>query len=308
MVDMNKTELIEKAILDAVMAVDVPPTARETAMPLVESYIERWAGQDSGEITLGVEVPFTLLVGGNTLYLGFLDHLFQTDNLPLGIGEFKSIREPSRWFKERIWVVEKLRAPQTLLYALAGFHGDLFYGGGWHSGSGRSPAVRFRGVSKGKNHECWPEKELLYRPNSEQLTNIYRALTAKGETISALKNRVGGAITPWQLPGYQCTQYNKLCEFYEKFCQKLNPPQGWGTIKKSRAECKPLTERIEYYKELCKGELSVILSKGLYDTASNCLEKYRIISFKHGEIQSNLNMQIGIAFHAGVGGYHGALM
>lgn len=305
-------------ILDVVLALDIPPTAKETAMPLIEAWAEQFGEYDSGHKTLAVECPFYIVLenrpDAKTVVVGVIDRVAQADDVVFGC-EWKTTKEPSKnkdgsdskWWNEDKWMESMLDGAQIPIYALGLKIGVLLQNSErWNEQPSVSAPVPImvRAAIKSSDPRWWPENhDPIFEISKARLNATKNALINKANAIRGMRRT---DILPWALTGNHCTQFNRKCEFY-KNCLKSNSPTGIPTSlmnphNPGSAALKHALAAVGHFdmdKALLDSSL-VVLSYSSYTLASQCMEKFRIITGSLGSEEESIALQTGTAFHSGI--------
>ncbi len=309
-------------ILDAILATDVSPTAREAGAPLVEAWVERWAEHDARVETVLVESGFQIWLDDDLLVIGVQDRIARDDNGIFGC-EWKTAKEPKRnkagcdsaWWNEHVWIEEITNGPQVGIYALA-LNRGMYYEQDGVQGirfNVQNPRILVRAAVKSSPVRFWPERgpAMFQYPNA-LLDDIANGLRAKAVAIRALR---AAGIVPWQLTGKHCFPYQAPCPYLEKLCSQHIHPNIHPIHPILNADAAQQTAALAPFDpgdpaarlalpHIPAGKLRnpnlVILSASSYETASNCLEKYRLVSGALAEKEKSIAMETGTVLHAGV--------
>src|ERR1700688_737427 len=248
---------INDAILDsitaAVNALNIPATAKIKGLELIEAWIQQAAAFDAQFPTVGVELPFFILLDEYTVVVGVQDRV-ALDAAGLFGCEWKSTKGTTKFWNEDKWVASMLRGQQMSVYGLAQREGYF----SWPNVDRASGLICGIDVPN-ENHEmimgqtlgmlgttiggCYP----LWRPKVKKPRIMIRAITKEtpsviwptsgpgdaifeiskkrlDDTRAALVNRAAVIRTmrlskrvPWQLTGMHCEDRfsHEMCPFYE---------------------------------------------------------------------------------------------
>jgi hypothetical protein len=305
-------------VIGALLEAPVSPSARESAAPLIEKWIEVWGEKDAQDKTVAVECGFHIWVDSDTLVIGVQDRIAE-DSAGFKGCEWKTAKEPKKyangndtpWWNEGVWLREISEGPQIAIYALAMKRGIYFPKQGNPfklSVGGKNPRVLVRAVVKSSPPRFWPSDsgQSVFEFTPSHLAAVEGALLAKAVTIRALRKQTN---KPWQLPGKHCFEFGRECQFFEKYCGAHQAPvlPGKNLFFNPSDPAYQLALPYVGKDELANPEL-VILSASSYQLASSCLEKFRIISGAVGGKDESLALDVGSAFHAGVGEFYKILM
>jgi len=333
-----ETRYKPKAILDTLIKLDAPATAKETAAPLIEAWAHKFEEEANNQTVLAVEALGFLWLDKLTLLVGMMDKIAEIQNGtgPLIFGsEWKTMKEPKRnkdgqfsaWWNEDKWLEEISLGPQIGIYALMLHEGTFVipglakklyrkvYDGATNVGSlyntlsgvtlwtPKVPTkvhMQVRAVLKCDPPEFWPTKEEdgIIQFDRPRLDSIRSALLAKADAIRAMRK---SGLTPWQVPGKHCFPYNRKCEFLEEHCSQSHHPVGMGLLIEkpdpgfNALKFAGLNDLLDVDPRI------VVFSASSYQTASNCLEDYRLKMSIPGTGEENINLQTGTCFHEGIG-------
>lgn len=314
-------ELNTEAILQEILALDVPPTAKEAGAALVEAWITEHFEEDQQLTWLAVEMGFFMWLDARTLIIGVQDAVAQDSVAPFGC-EWKSAKEPkknrdgrdSAWWNEEKWLNEISRGPQLAIYALALNRGTYVENDKKQpiQFNLQNPRIRVRAAVKSNPVRFWPEDpdfaSGVYQFPNEALEDIKNGLLAKADTVRCARR---SGVTPWQLTGKHCHPFgeNYPCPLFADWCSQHKHPGDMlpGNLKYALFDPHdPAAQLALPYisdHDLTDPDL-VIFSASLYDTASRCMELYRVISQSLGGKEDSQNLAIGSAMHAGLAAYH----
>jgi len=325
----------QKVIFDTLIKMDVPPTARETAAPLIEAWAHKFEEEANNQTVLAVEALGFLWLDKLTLLVGMMDKIaeIQNSNGPLVFGsEWKTMKEPKRnkdgqfsaWWNEEKWLEEISLGPQVGIYALMlhqgtfvlpgldhrytvlyeGKRGNIRGGGpGYTLWTPKVPTkvhMQVRAVLKCYTPEFWPTKEEdgIIQFDLDRLESIRSALLNKAAAVRTMRKT---GLIPWQVPGKQCFPFNRKCEFLEPNCSQSKHPKGQGLLIEKPDPGFNALKFAGINDLLDVDPRIVVFSASSYQTASNCLEDYRLKMSIPGSEEENINMQTGTCFHEGIG-------
>ncbi len=332
---METTRYKPKAILDTLIKLDAPATAKETAAPLIEAWAHTYEEEANNQTILSIEALGFLWLDKLTLLVGMMDKIAEIQNGtgPLIFGsEWKTMKEPKRnkdgqfsaWWNEDKWLEEISLGPQVGIYALMLHQGTFVLPGDDHLYTVRyegkrgniqggrpgytlwTPKVptkvhmQVRAVLKCDPPEFWPTKEEdgIIQFDEARLESIRSALLTKAAAIRAMRKT---GLIPWQVPGKQCFPFNRKCEFLEPNCSQSKHPKGQGLLIEkpdpgfNALKFAGLNDLLDVDPRI------VVFSASSYQTASNCLEDYRLKMSIPDSGEENINMQTGTCFHEGIG-------
>lgn len=281
------TAKITQVILDC----DAMPMAKELASPLVDAYLEQFDSfPDSQCETVYVEFPWQVWLDKNTVIVGVMDRIFRDERGLIGHehktkGEPRKKKDGTPWADndELTWLSEISNGIQTGIYALA--LRNAF--------SETRPRILMRACIKAYRPEFWPTKYNLgvFEYSDEYLDSIANALLSKAAQIRAARK---SGLVPWQLPGLHCTnKYRRVCEFALK-CYERQSPIGAPNYVFDPSD--PANKALEGV-DLTNPDLA-ILSSSQYQTASQCMEKYRIIAGGYYPKDKTIELDTGTVYHA----------
>jgi hypothetical protein len=333
-----ETRYKPKAILDTLIKLDAPATAKETAAPLIEAWAHTYEEEANNQTVLAVEALGFLWLDKLTLLVGMMDKIAEIQN---GTGslifgsEWKTMKEPKRnkdgqfsaWWNEDKWLEEISLGPQIGIYALMlhegtfvlpGIYTNLYaklYNGEPPKGSlSRTPGatlwtpkvptkvhMQVRAVLKCDPPEFWPTKEEdgIIQFDEDRLNSVRSALLTKAAAIRAMRKT---GLIPWQAPGKHCfSRYTGAkCEFLEPNCTQSKHPEGQGLLIEKPDPGFNALKFAGVNDLLDVDPRLVVFSASSYQTASNCLEDYRLKMSIPGSGEENINMQTGTCFHEGI--------
>ncbi len=332
-----ETRYKPKVIFDTLLKLDAPPTAKETAADLVEAWAHTYEEEANNQTVLAIEALGFLWLDKLTLLVGMMDKIAEIQNSdgPLVFGsEWKTMKEPKRnkdgqfsaWWNEEKWLEEISLGPQIGIYALMLHEGTFVVPGSLPSRSLLSnldrtkatlkagPGVtlwtpkvptkvhmQVRAVLKCYTPEFWPTKEEdgIIQFDLDRLESIRSALLNKAAAIRAMRKT---GLIPWQAPGKHCfSRYTGAkCEFLEPNCTQSKHPEGQGLLIEkpdpgfNALKFAGINDLLDVDPRL------VVFSASSYQTASNCLEDYRLRMSITGSGEENINLQTGTCFHEGI--------
>ena len=284
-----------EAVIDAIVASDASPAAKEIAAPLVEEWIQRFGAKDLECPTIAVEAPFYVWLDAGTLVVGVIDRI--TDGI-FGC-EWKTTKEGSKWWTEDRWLASLDNGSQIKVYGLA-LHKGKFGLTGWMPHVEAPVKIFVRAAVKSTPPDFWGSTFLTVSAEAIQATET--ALLQKAAAIRAMRKRKSAA--PWQLTGRQCFEFNRACVFHEKFCSKFTYPIGdYKLFDPSDPGSQALALAGINALDAVDPKL-VIFSASSYDTASVCLERYRLKTSLEGSSDTTPEMEVGTATHAGLAEFY----
>jgi hypothetical protein len=326
-----ETRYKPKAILDTLIKLDASATAKETAAPLIEAWAHKFEEEANNQTVLAVEALGFLWLDKLTLLVGMMDKIaeIQNSNGPIIFGsEWKTMREPKRnkdgqfsaWWNEEKWLEEISLGPQIGIYALMLNQGTFVLPRGacdrvntgvlkalagcalWTPKVPTKVHMQVRAVLKCDPPEFWPTKEEdgIIQFDEDRLQSIRSALLNKAAAIRAMRKT---GLIPWQAPGKHCfSRYTGAkCEFLEPNCTQSKHPEGQGLLIEKPDPGFNALKFAGVNDLLDVDPRLVVFSASSYQTASNCLEDYRLKMSIPGSGEENINMQTGTCFHEGIG-------
>jgi hypothetical protein len=306
-------KLDEVPILEAIMGEKQAPIASETAAALVEGWIGKFMPADLTYKVVAVECGFHIWLDPHTLIIGVQDAIFESPELGIVGGEWKSHKapklklngEPYKGSTEEDWLNEITTGPQLAIYALAE-HAGIYY----EVGNPRPirfnvqrPRIMVRAGLKTNPPKYWPTKQSsIYTFESDYLDSVESALASKANQIRAARRNPD--LIPWQLVGKQCFDWGRECQFLKQYCESHAHPCG-----KESEVFNPHDPAFELaLKHVDPERLAdpnlVVLSASSYQLVCACAEKYRIITGYEGEKDQSVDLAIGICMHAGLAAYY----
>lgn len=293
------------------------PHAREFASELVQAWVERWQDEDAREKTVAVECKFNVRLDNFTWVVGIIDRISRTAEGEFVANEWKTTKAPSGWgWNEEKWLSEIVNGIQLPTYAWAVRSGRVTNAKGklveCPLAIGAGVKVRARAVTKVSPPGFWPTRESGVWEFSEEdmkatahaYLNAARMIRElKTEAVFRLEKQPDVALPPWQATGRQCfNQFGRDCEFLTQ-CQEHLYPVG---------EFKLCSEGD--YKEFGLPDLPndprvVVFSPTSYELWVLCAEKWRVVKgIGVGERESDVNLEVGKAVHAGLATFYTRFM
>src|SRR3990172_2451830 len=291
--DMIDSERVTAAILSVAEQQKLSPLAATSGAALVEAWVEQWAERDNAMFNVDeVESVFAVWIDTGTLLVGVRDVVGSDADGPLSC-EWKSTKEPqknkdgsdSAWWNEDTWLDSLLNGVQLPCYAVAA--------------CSENPRIMVRAILKSTPPQFWPSKGSgIYQFPNELVTLTRSVLVVRAAAIRAARKTQN---VPWALPGLHCTnKYRRVCPYYETVCKPhTNPPAqaragfdkddpGYAGIKKAGLDPDELPLEL------------VIFSASSLDTSQQCLERYRLLTSCFYKKDSDYELQVGTALHAGL--------
>ena len=278
-------------ITEAIISTGVSPLALEEGAQLVQHWIDDESGFED-EI-IAVEVGFSIQIDSLTWVIGVQD-LICADARGIYGREHKTTKEPSRWWNEKKWLESIKSGPQIAVYALA-LNRGVFYENGSPFVLGVTTPVReyVRAVVKSSTPQFWPtEKTDSWQEFDDlSLSRVVDAFRVKAEGIRAARR---SGLVPWQLPGRQCNDFNRLCSYYDECTGGRLPASASGFDASDPAASLALP----FLPDAALGPDAVILSASSYATYTRCMELGRRDAMS-GNKEESMALAVGTVFHAG---------
>ena len=310
-------EYNQEKIIEVILACEVSPTARETAMPLVEAWIEKWGEFDTSMETLHVESPFYMWLDEKTLVLGVVDRIAR-DEVNIYGCEWKTHKEPRQKKdgtdyaneNEDRWLEDMNRGAQVPLYAMALNRGTFVNkdGSTFKLNVNAPVPMIVRAAIKSVTPRWWPTKVSsgLFEISAERMLAVANSFINRAEQIRSTRKT---GLLPWQLTGNQCFAWFRECEFFKQCsgfdyiasapASLINPGNpGAAALGPALAE-KGMSETDALF-----DKNFVVLSYSGYTLGSQCMEKFRIIDGNIGSEETSLPLEIGSACHIGWAAYY----
>lgn len=302
--------LDQEKIVDAIINSGASPAGAEAASPLVDAYIADKIDRDTGLKVLAVECGFVLKLDPKLVIIGVQDAIFQDANGEIIGDELKTAKEPKRnkdgsfsaWWNEDVWLSEIVSGPQLAIYALALRHATYWDAHGTqYKFEAKNPKIRVSAAVKSSPPMFWPsEGEGCFEFPDAGMKSTSDALKARAAQIRALR---ASGLVPWQMTGKHCqNRYNKqLCRFYDEFCSKREHPPL--TIRPAAFNANDPASQLalpHIDKELADDPEFVVMSASSYSDFTDCAEQWRLMNMCSGEKESNLALDTGTAYHAGI--------
>lgn len=299
-------------ILEAILAARISPLAKEEASGLVESWVDRWANEDSTNWQVEAEeMPFFMWLTEEILIVGVSD-MRGRDADGNFHGEWKSTRAPKtndKYHNEETFAEDLNNGPQIAVYALAQREGYFIKKDGklLHPCEA-TPRMLVRACVKSDPPVFWPDGGVGFMSafDDRALSGIRNTLRNEGEAMLARK-RTG--MTPWAYIGHQCVnKFKRKCDFYEA-CKRGE----WPSYKTGApfSESDPGAQAIKHALENRPGEFCgqnsaefVILGASAYSDAQQCPEIYRQRNLCAAPKEESFALDVGTGMHAGVGKFY----
>lgn len=284
-------------ITDAILALDCSPLAKEEGGRLAESWIAMNHASDAAWEIIAVECGFVCWLDKDTVVIGVQD-LLTTDAEGFIGNEWKTSREPNKWYNEGVWYQELLEGPQLGIYAVAAQSG-IYY----EHGTGRtfepkviSPRLRVRAITKSADPQCWAGDGIV-EFSVARLEQVKEAFLAKAAAIRGM--RKAGHV-PWQIPGLWCTnKYKRQCEYFGD-CTGQKWPSGWAPFDSNDPA---FTYSLPFIGERVSDPELVILGASAYSAYSECAEAGRRNTLA-GNKEQSMALDVGSVFHAAIASYY----
>lgn len=290
-------------IIAAIIASGVPPLAAEAGSNLVDAWLAKFAAEDAKDRILAVECGFSIRLDEITWAIGVMDLIAQDEAGIFG-SEWKSTKEPGRYWNEDKWLESISTGPQIALYALALAKGDFYQ---YHPETTNLEVIsvsravslpvriRVRAAVKTAIPSFWPRE-----PRDGWRTFDERALHVVADGFKSKAAQIRAArkagIIPWQLVGRQCFEFNAACQWYDE-CRGFNFPADQVNFDSDDPAAKLA---LPFLPVEARSPEAVILSASAYQNYGKCMELGRRNSMADGEKESNLALNTGTALHAGL--------
>jgi hypothetical protein len=299
----------------------VSGTAALEGSRLTQYWIEELAKFDAQYPTIGVEMPFFIILEKYTVVVGMQDRIAMDGAGVFGC-EWKTTKGTTRYWNEEKWIEQIKNSAQLKTYGL-GQHegyfipgdqpfnapGNLLVGemGGptlWHPEI-KFPRILVRAITKEDPPNLWGvDPPAFFEIDKKSMDMTREAYLIKADQIRAARNRKNA---PWQIVGQQCMdryKFGEFCRFHESCLAETHPIAeilGGGFN-----EDDPGGKAIKAAQSLMRVPLNdprvVILSASAYSDATDCMEKYRRTAIEGSE--ENPEMDKGTALHAGVAEFY----
>lgn len=299
------------SIKSALLSCDVSPVAKESAAPLIETWVERYLEEDLTLPTVYIEVPFVLpyqLAEGNFVVIGVADKIGMNPATEGYFGcEWKTTKGPTKWWTEGKWLEEMRKSPQVAILALAMEKGYFLR----EKGKPLTPLpsveynadidILVRAAVKSSPPSTWPKKsnDGVFSISRNTRTRMSNTLVAKATGLLAMQKYPSSL--PYQWTGPHCSSFGRECIFLEG-CEKGDHPTVRNPNKIKRKYEPEVTAFLDSWQKE-HGRIDLYLSPTRYSTASLCMEKFRQESLGYGG-ETTKEMQLGTAVHAGVAGMY----
>jgi hypothetical protein len=297
MVDQSK-------VLDAIVNCEVGAGAKQEAGRLIEAYLEKLDSFPDTRIrSLGVEVPWYILLAPQIIAVGVVDRILDDDNMT--VCEWKTRRAPKitkagvpyKGDTEDDWLAEIGGGVQLAVYGLARREGHFLLSDN-HPKLGQTGKyqVFVRACVKSEPPAFWPQDSSkgFFVFEDDKLDAVKNAMIIEALGIRAARK---SGMVPWQIPGDQCHRYGRDCEHLAGGCRKYDfpvPPKlDWHPTDPGFAAARALGL------DPNDPEL-VVLSQSGYQTSTRCLEKFRREYGGEGQGEESFELEVGTAYHAAV--------
>lgn len=278
-------------ITEAILATGCGPLALEAGSDLVEHWITTWESDAASEI-LGIECGWSVQLDDLTWAVGVVDCIM-FDGSPF-LNEWKSTKEPGRYWSEEKWLESIKSGPQIAVYALAAQRGTFYEGARSFVLGAKTPIrVRVRACVKTALPMFWPIDPIdgWQEFGEKELETVIRGFRNKAAQIRAMRKM---GLVPWQLTGRQCMEWNRPCEYYDECRANTFPAVAIGFDSEDPAA----THALPNLPEEARHPDAVILSASAYQDYTSCMEKGRRNALGGGK-EENLALQTGTVMHAG---------
>lgn len=287
-------------ITEAIVNLEVSALAREAGANLVDSWIAHNTDDQKLKI-VGVECGWALQLAPETWAIGVMDLVAEDDNGIFGF-EFKTTKEPSKWWNEEKWLSSITNGPQLGIYSCALAEATFYE----KHEDGRvivfkpsvsSPRIRVRAAVKTAVPRFWPSNAAdgLVTFSEEAMQATKNAFIVKANAIRQARK---SGLVPWQLPGPHCTTFNRQCGYWDDCTEHRHQPlaitSGFDGSDPAATLALP---------HITRTPDTIVLSASAYSTYSECLEKGRLDSMTENKEES-LALDTGTTLHAGLACYH----
>lgn len=281
-------------ITEAIISTGAGPLALEEGAALAQSWIEEKLPSDAEDEIIAVECGFSVQVDERTWIIGVQD-LIAADARGVYGFEFKTTKEPGRYWNEGKWLDSIKSGPQIAVYALA-LHRGVFYENG-------SPFVlsvpvpvreRVRAITKQVPPQYWPINDsdawqVFDAPALDAVTNAFRSKAAQIRAARKL------GVRPFQFPGRQCESFGKVCQYWDE-CTGWKAPEAVHGFDSDDPAAKLA---LPFLGVDAQHEDAVILSASSYQDYSRCMELGARNAVAGGK-ESNHALEVGTVLHAAV--------
>lgn len=277
-------------ITEAILATGCSPIAIEEGARYAEAWIEDELSFDD-EI-IAVECGFSIEIDPLTWIIGVQD-LICADARGIYGREHKTTKEPSRYWTEVKWLESIKTGPQIAVYALALNRGVFYDNGTPFVLRVPAPVREFvRAVVKTATPQFWPHDpgDGWQEFDDLSLSRVVDAFRVKAETIRAARR---SGLVPFQLPGRQCTDFNRLCSYYDE-CTSGRVPKDQAGFDRSDPAA---NLALPFLPEAARGPDAVILSASSYASWTRCMELGRRDAMSSGK-EDSLALNVGTVVHA----------
>jgi hypothetical protein len=278
-------------ILEAVLSTNCSPLAMQEGAALVDNWVND--ERDFDDEILAVEVGFSVQVDELTWVIGVQD-LICADAKGVYGREHKTTKEPGRYWSEQKWLEEIKSGPQIAVYALALSKGVFYENGQPFVLNVPTPVrERVRAVVKIPSPLFWPEnvRNSWQEFDDLSLERVSNAFVVKAEGIRTARR---SGLVPWQLTGRQCTDFNRLCGYFDECSRGVLPESASGFDGRDPAA----KFALPFLPDEARGDEAVILSASSYASYSRCMELGRRDAMSGGKEES-LALEIGTVVHSG---------
>lgn len=291
-------ERITKAVLES----GVGPLAMEDGAALVDAWAEKWH-TDQQYTIVAVECGFSVQVDDLTWIVGMQDCIM-SDAVGIFGNEWKTTKEPSRWWTEEKWLEDIKSGPQIATYALGQARGTFYERS---EGDVRVFKLsvpypvreRVRAVVKTAVPMFWPrqpEEDGWRTFDDAQLETVAQAYRVKAAMIRQAR-RMG---LPWQLTGKHCVSFNRQCGWFDQ-CSELKYDLAHGAFDMDDPAGNAAVQFLP--EEARTNPEAVILSSSAYSDYTRCMELGRR-NAQGGKSDETLALDTGTVLHAGVAEFY----
>jgi hypothetical protein len=283
-------------ITDAVLATGCNPLALEEGSQLIDHWVND--EKDFDDEILAVEVGFSVRVDELTWVIGVQD-LICADAKGVYAREHKTTKEPGRYWNEQKWLESIKSGPQIAVYALALSKGVFYENGSPFVLNVPTPVrERVRAVVKTGSPLFWPEntRNAWQEFDDLSLERVSNAFIVKAEGIRAARR---SGLVPWQLTGRHCTDFNRLCGYFDECSRGILPGSASGFDGRDPAA----KFALPFLPDEARGDEAVILSASSYASYSRCMELGRRDAMSGGKEES-MALEVGTVVHAGLASFY----
>jgi hypothetical protein len=300
------------AVAEAIAELDgCSPEAKEAAAEIVEAWMHEFAAKDRTEVTVGVELNFSIRLDEQTWVVGVVDRLSQQGERYI-INEWKTTAGPShdgkRW-NAQVWLHELLHSIQLPTYVLALREGQFQKKDANQTDQtiylekDMKPLVRVRAATKTSPVQFWPTQDNLFDFSAAEVQACRNAYLNAAAQVRLLRATDRQRVIPWQYPGSQCfRQFGRDCEFLERCSSHDHPPHS----QVSQESMQRYLQTFGVEPQAAQDPDTVVFSTSSYQLLTLCLEKYRLLKVAQAGLVEDTTpaLQIGTAVHAGLAKFY----